>query len=265
MTDCFRPRSPGSPCAPGGSIIRTPSEIPPETPRKCPRAGKGSTPPYRLSDAFQPFGAVRGKWSERPRNRGGHVDERAGADHRADERGLAASGIACLERCLPSSDDGTGAEALRPLWASCGNGKDWAARLVAAGEALEGATPPDAGRAAADRVRDLVHAAPEEFAEEPLRAWSDACSLLALEVHQEYDLPAPDGGEGLERLRTGEAEDAGPLVMGELRRQIAILELLAETEGPAGGGAGLRRALDLSTEGQRVLKAALSRRARGRT
>ncbi|MFJ3147140.1 hypothetical protein [Streptomyces halstedii] len=184
---------------------------------------------------------------------------------RADERGLAASGIACLERCLPSSDDGTGAEALRPLWASCGNGRDWAARLVAAGEALEGVTPPDAGSAVADRVRDLVRAAPKEFAEGPLRIWADACSLLALEVHQEFDLPAPDGGEGLERLRTGEAEDGGPLVMGELRRQIAILELLAETEGPAGGGAGLRRALDLSTEGQRVLKAALSRRARGRT
>ncbi len=54
----------------------------------------------------------------------------------------------------------------------------------------------------------------------------------------------------------------GPLVAGELERQIRILEILAETTGTAGSGAGVRKALDLSTEGRRVLRAVMSRRAR---
>ncbi|BFO14723.1 hypothetical protein SHKM778_11110 [Streptomyces sp. KM77-8] len=46
---------------------------------------------------------------------------------RADERGLAASGLACLDRCVPllGGDD----EVLRPLWASLVEGAaagDWA-------------------------------------------------------------------------------------------------------------------------------------------
>ncbi|WP_326701742.1 hypothetical protein OG909_20400 [Streptomyces sp. NBC_01754] len=183
---------------------------------------------------------------------------------RADERGLAASGLACLERCLPPSDDTDGPEPLRPLWASCGTGRDWGVRLAAADEALGRVAPPDAGARTAERIRAVVRAAPREFEEAPLRTWADACSLLALDVHREFDPPVPDGGELLERCRSGEEAGAGPLVRGELRRQIAILELLAETTGTAGGGAALRRALDLSTEGQRVLRAVLSRRARGR-
>lgn len=49
---------------------------------------------------------------------------------------------------------------------------------------------------------------------------------------------------------------------GELERQVRILEILAETAGTAGSGAGVRKALDLSTEGRRVLRAVMSRRAR---
>jgi hypothetical protein len=51
-----------------------------------------------------------------------------------------------------------------------------------------------------------------------------------------------------------------PLVAAELRRQEVILELLAEH-----GKGGLRLALDASTEGRRVLRAVVSRRARGRS
>ncbi|MPY62660.1 hypothetical protein FNH08_37575, partial [Streptomyces spongiae] len=41
----------------------------------------------------------------------------------ADERGLAASGVACLDRCVPllGGED----EALRPLWASLADGDVW--------------------------------------------------------------------------------------------------------------------------------------------
>jgi hypothetical protein len=50
-----------------------------------------------------------------------------------------------------------------------------------------------------------------------------------------------------------------PLVAAELRRQVSVLELVA-----AHGPAGLRQARELTTEGRRVLRAVVSRRARGR-
>ncbi|MFD5763708.1 hypothetical protein ACFWIZ_53505 [Streptomyces sp. NPDC127044] len=52
----------------------------------------------------------------------------------------------------------------------------------------------------------------------------------------------------------------GPLVAAERRRQVAVLELLAGR-----GAGGLRPALEVSTEGRRVLRAVVSRRARGRS
>ncbi|MER5555135.1 hypothetical protein ABT001_26270 [Streptomyces sp. NPDC002793] len=182
---------------------------------------------------------------------------------RADERGLAASGGACLDRCLPPPEDGDEPEPLRPLWAACESGAEWAARLDAVHTALEGVAGRDATAA---RVRALLGGAPREFATGPLRAWAESCSLLALETHQEFDLPAGDGPRTSLRGLADGADGAlsGPLVTGELRRQAEILEILADTAGPAGGGAGLRRALDLSTEGRRVLRAVMSRRARGR-
>ncbi|WP_328719767.1 hypothetical protein OHT52_09930 [Streptomyces sp. NBC_00247] len=207
---------------------------------------------------------------------------------RADARALAASGLACLDRCLPPAPEGEGPEPLRPLWASCEDGTEWAARLTAAREtvaALDG--PAGAGPAPAEpltRIRAVLDAAPETFEAGPLRAWADTCSLLSLEIHRRADQPpapdavnpaadtaglpeAPEGGEreALELLRIGSAgaeADAGPLVTGELRRQRELLEILAETAGSPGSGAGLRRALDHSTEGRRVLRAVMSRRAR---
>ncbi|MFI6119906.1 hypothetical protein ACIBCU_08630 [Streptomyces sp. NPDC051064] len=181
---------------------------------------------------------------------------------RADERGLAASAVACLDRCLPPPEDGDdGPEPLRPLWAGCESGAEWAARLDAAHAALEGGAGRDATTA---RVRALLATAPRDFAAGPLRAWADACSLLALDIHRESDFPAGDSARTAEACRADGAVGGGPLVTGELRRQSAILEGLAETAGTPGGTAGLRRALDLSTEGRRVLRAVMSRRARGR-
>ncbi|MYS15126.1 hypothetical protein GTW73_14350, partial [Streptomyces sp. SID4982] len=55
------------------------------------------------------------------------------------------------------------------------------------------------------------------------------------------------------------ADEAPPLVAAELGRQVVVLQLLAE-HGPQ----GLRRAVDVSGEGRRVLRAVVSRRARGR-
>ncbi|MER7057277.1 hypothetical protein [Streptomyces sp. NPDC000351] len=66
-----------------------------------------------------------------------------------------------------------------------------------------------------------------------------------------------EGGAG--GRAEGGAEGVSPLVAAELRRQVTVLEVLA-----GHGPAGLRRALEVSTEGRRVLRAVVSRRARGR-
>ncbi len=179
----------------------------------------------------------------------------------ADERGLAASGLACLDRCLPLL--ASEADALRPLWAGLAYGeKDWSGRIAAAREAMEG-TPVEDETAAL--VRQMLGAAPSEWAVEPLREWADDCSVAALELHHRFDAGAatdiPDAAdvvEVLKRCRAGKPDGAGPLVTGELRRQVQILEILAEAE----GSVGLRQVLDLSIEGQRVLRAVVSRRAR---
>ncbi|MGW1462962.1 hypothetical protein ACWCPT_01220 [Streptomyces sp. NPDC002308] len=215
---------------------------------------------------------------------------------RADARALAASGLACLDRCLPPAPEGDGPEPLRPLWASCEDGTAWAARLAAARETVAALDAPpgtadgEVPGAFLARIRATLDAAPEIFEAGPLRVWADACSLLSLEIHRRADQPstpdpdapvveaagparpagseeAPETGERetLELLRIGSAgaeADAGPLVAGELRRQRELLEILAETAGSPGSGAGLRRALDHSTEGRKVLRAVMSRRAR---
>ncbi|MGV9311492.1 hypothetical protein ACWDR0_04780 [Streptomyces sp. NPDC003691] len=181
---------------------------------------------------------------------------------RADERALAASGVACLERCLPLlGEGGAGPEALRPLWAGLANGPaHWAERLAEAREALKGpperdtgavADPSEAadgtGPAAADTVRAMLDNAPADWAEAPLRTWAGECSATALDLNRRLAAGA-----------SGEAPANDPLSAGELRRQIRMLHLLADGEGPN----GLRQALNAATEGRRVLAAALSRRAR---
>ncbi|MFG3504517.1 hypothetical protein ACGF5F_03280 [Streptomyces sp. NPDC047821] len=157
---------------------------------------------------------------------------------RAGERGLAASALACLDRCLPllgpAPDD-----LLRPLWQSVAEGgAGWADRL---GE-VRGAQAEGGDDGFAVRVRTMLGAAPSGWDGAALRAWAEACSVTALELHGLL------GG--------------GPLLDGEERRQVQILEFLAGTEsdGPA---AGLRPVLEVSAEGRRVLRAVVSRRERG--
>ncbi|MFF8725362.1 hypothetical protein ACF073_02575 [Streptomyces sp. NPDC015171] len=178
----------------------------------------------------------------------------------ADERGLAASGLACLDRCLPllgGADD----ELLRPLWASLADGSEWAGSLVRARAALGPAEP--AGDEAARLAHRMLETAPAERTEGAVRPWADACSVASLRIHRLLD-PAADGGtdpavpEGPDAGRAGDTAGLPPLVAAELRRQAAVLELLA-----GHGAQGLRRALDVSVEGRRVLRAVVSRRARG--
>ncbi|MFD9248240.1 hypothetical protein ACFV0D_41300, partial [Streptomyces sp. NPDC059556] len=88
-----------------------------------------------------------------------------------------------------------------------------------------------------------------------VRGWAPACSVTAPPLPGGND--AADVPDGLvERCRAGDADGAGPLLAGELRRQQAVLDSVAH------GPTGLRRARELSVEGGRVLRAVVSRRAR---
>ncbi|MEU3097714.1 hypothetical protein ABZ690_23765 [Streptomyces sp. NPDC006967] len=177
----------------------------------------------------------------------------------ADERGLAVSGLACLDRCVPllGGDD----EVLRPLWGSLAEDAaagDWTERLEETRGKLDmaagGAEQAEESVALAHR---MLATAPAERSAAGLGAWADSCSLAALRIHRLLDGPAA-GDDGLAGLcREGAAEGLSPLLAAELRRQITVLELLA-----AHGPAGLRGALEVSTEGRRVLRAAVSRRNR---
>lgn len=174
----------------------------------------------------------------------------------ADERGLAASGLACLDRCVPllGGDD----ELLRPLWASLAGTADWSAGLEAARGKLDGGAGDGAAEdEAAVLARRMLDAAPGTPDTDGVREWADACSVASLQIHRLLD-PAV-GETPVEACRTGGAEGVPPLVAAELRRQITVLEVVA-----GHGTAGLRRALEVSVEGRRVLRAVVSRRARGR-
>ncbi|MEV0323330.1 hypothetical protein ACIBKX_11895 [Streptomyces sp. NPDC050658] len=185
----------------------------------------------------------------------------------ADERGLAASGLACLDRCVPLL--GGGDDVLRPLWGSLAEGGAWDGALAearaelaaAAGSGEEAVT----GDEAVTLAQRMLGAVPAARSAGELREWADACSVAALQIHRLLDT-APDGGGGSQRpsvtaRREGRTEGMSPLVAAELRRQVRILELLANQGAGAGG---LRQALDVSTEGRRVLRAVVSRRERGR-
>ncbi|MFE9772563.1 hypothetical protein ACFYOV_12955 [Streptomyces sp. NPDC005931] len=172
----------------------------------------------------------------------------------ADERGLAVSGLACLDRCVPllGGDD----EVLRPLWGSLAEGAaagDWAERLEQVRGKLDTAAGGDEAVALA---LGMLAAAPAERSADGLRVWADACSVAALRIHLLLDGAAEDA-EAVDARREGRTEGMSPLVAAELRRQATVLEVLA-----GHGPAGLRRALEVSTEGRRVLRAALSRRTR---
>jgi hypothetical protein len=171
----------------------------------------------------------------------------------ADERGLAASGLACLDRCVPllGGDD----EILRPLWAGLAESADWAEDLDVARAKLDSG---EGGGEAALLARRMLDAAPAGRAADEVRVWADACSVASLQIHRLLD-PATDP-DPVDSRREGRTEGMSPLVAAELRRQITVLELVA-----AHGAGGLRRARDVSTEGRRILRAVVSRRARGRT
>ncbi len=153
----------------------------------------------------------------------------------SDERGLAASGLACLDRCLPVV--GAADDTLRPLWAALAEDTPWGPLV----DPVRGVVPRHGDGEAHALTLRMLDALPADRSGPALRTWADACSTAALQVH-----------------RTLDAAGDGPLAAGELRRQIAVLELLAS-------GDGLRRALDVSTEGRRVLRAVVSRRQRGRS
>ncbi|MEU8585438.1 hypothetical protein AB0C59_00255 [Streptomyces sp. NPDC048664] len=179
----------------------------------------------------------------------------------ADERALAASGLACLDRSAPllGADD----EALRPLWASLVEGREWEERLAKARAELAGEAgaecSSEAEVEAARLARRMLDDAPAHPSADSLRRWADTCSVAALRIHRLLD-PSDTDDEALVAARhEGGAQGVSPLVAAELRRQTAVLELVTSH-----GAAGLRQALDLSTEGRRVLRAVVSRRARGR-
>ncbi|MFJ6724369.1 hypothetical protein ACIQPQ_05575 [Streptomyces sp. NPDC091281] len=183
----------------------------------------------------------------------------------ADERALAASGLACLDRCVPllGGDD----EVLRPLWGSLSEAADpadWSALLKEArtvledAEAAAGADPaPETDDEPVVLARRMLQDAPADRTGDALRAWAHTCSAASLRVHALLD-PAEDPAPVDDR-RAGRTDDMPPLVAAELRRQAVVLDVLAE-HGPA----GLRRALEVTVEGRRVLRAVVSRRARGR-
>ncbi|WP_433919370.1 hypothetical protein OIE50_30815 [Streptomyces canus] len=184
----------------------------------------------------------------------------------ADERGLAASGLACLDRCIPllGGDD----EVLRPLWAGLADdagAAEWGERL----EQVRGKLGGEFGAGdfsgsgsgedeAVLLARRMLAAAPVERSAAGIRAWADTCSVAALRIHRLLD-PLKDAGDSVDARREGRTEGMSPLVAAELRRQITVLELLA-----GHGPAGLRPALEVSTEGRRVLRAVVSRRSRRR-
>ncbi|MFJ4484610.1 hypothetical protein ACIP3D_19900 [Streptomyces longwoodensis] len=186
---------------------------------------------------------------------------------RADERGLAAAGLACSDRCvtLLGGDD----ETLRPLWGTLMEDSDtarWGDLVARVRDKLEGAAGDQGGGpgaapeepAVAEAValaRRMLDTAPDRRTGAELREWADSCSVAALRIHRLLD-PAQDP-EDVDTRRAGRTEGMPPLAAAELRRQVTVLELLAE-HGPQ----GLRRALEVSTEGRRVLRAAVSRRAR---
>ncbi|MFR9796315.1 hypothetical protein ACL02U_10485 [Streptomyces sp. MS06] len=175
----------------------------------------------------------------------------------ADERGLAASGLACLDRCVPllGGDD----ETLRPVWGGLAQGAPadaWETALEQVRGKLAGADAAAAGEDEAVLLAGrMLAAAPDDRSAAGVREWADACSVASLQIHRLLD-PAEDDAP-VDSRRQGRTDGMSPLVAAELRRQITVLELLADH-----GAAGLRPALEVSTEGRRVLRAAVSRRTR---
>ncbi|MEV1024455.1 hypothetical protein [Streptomyces sp. NPDC050264] len=178
---------------------------------------------------------------------------------RADERTLAASALGCLDRCVPLlGADPAHDEALRPLWTCLAeDGVGWDERITEARDALcDGVAVGEA----AQWARRMLETAPDKWVSDAWREWADLCSVAALQAHRL--LPGAGAGDrtaGVAALREGDTVRMSPLIAAELQRQTRTLHALG------GGGGGLREALDVSTEGRRVLRAVMSRRARSGT
>ncbi|MFJ9249271.1 hypothetical protein [Streptomyces sp. NPDC101776] len=186
----------------------------------------------------------------------------------ADERALAVGGLACLDRCVPllGGDD----EVLRPLWSSLADGAEgetWGECLEQARAKLPALFEEPGEDRAVALARTMLATAPPIPAGPAVREWADACSLTSLRIHRLLEVMAPaDDADAIDARRAGRTDGMSPLVAAELRRQISILELLAGTGAGTGAApAGLRQVLAVSTEGRRVLRAVVSRRARGRS
>jgi hypothetical protein len=188
----------------------------------------------------------------------------------ADERALAAGGLACLDRCVPllGGDD----EVLRPLWTSLAGGavgEEWGERLEQVRAKLPALFEEPGEDRAVQLAREMLATAPAVLAGTPVREWADACSVASLRIHRLLEVMAPaEDADSVDSRREGRTDGMSPLVAGELRRQITVLELLAGAGTGAGTGTGvggLRQVLAVSTEGRRVLRAVVSRRARGRS
>jgi hypothetical protein len=186
----------------------------------------------------------------------------------ADERALAAGGLACLDRCVPllGGDD----EVLRPLWTSLAGGavgEEWGERLEQVRAKLPALFEEPGEDRAVQLAREMLATAPAVLAGTPVREWADACSVASLRIHRLLEVMAPaEDADSVDSRREGRTDGMSPLVAGELRRQITVLELLAGAGAGTGTGVGgLRQVLAVSTEGRRVLRAVVSRRARGRS
>jgi hypothetical protein len=162
-------------------------------------------------------------------------------------------------------------EVLRPLWTSLAEGavgETWGECLEQARAKLPAPFEESGEETGEDRAvrlaRTMLATAPAVPAGAPVREWADACSLASLRIHRLLEVMAPaddaDGADDIDARREGRTDGMSPLVAAELRRQITVLELLAGT-----GSGGLRQVLAVSTEGRRILRAVVSRRARGRS
>lgn len=137
----------------------------------------------------------------------------------ADERGLAASGLACLDRCIPllGGDD----EVLRPLWAGLADdagAAEWGERLEQVRGKLGGefgvadGGDGESGSGEDEAVllaRRMLAAAPVERSADGVRVWADACSVAALRIHRLLD-PLKDAGDSVDARREGRTEGMSP-------------------------------------------------------
>jgi hypothetical protein len=163
-------------------------------------------------------------------------------------------------------------EVLRPLWTSLAGGavgEEWGERLEQVRAKLPALFEEPGEDRAVQLAREMLATAPAVLAGTPVREWADACSVASLRIHRLLEVMAPaEDADSVDSRREGRTDGMSPLVAGELRRQITVLELLAGAGTGAGAGAGvggLRQVLAVSTEGRRVLRAVVSRRARGRS